>query len=236
MANINRINGFSPISSVTGLPWAAPGRKYAIPISDTTASYAIGDIVQSATSSGSTVGCDPQGFPYVQKLTAGTGVVPLGIIVGVEVADPSTSLQGASLLLENTFILAGTRTAVRYVYVCDDPNILFMGFIGSAGVTLATLRKNSAIGSYYSSADQTYAVNQNATVTTLLSPNSPYSNLVLVSNASTATLPIQMLGLYLSPDNSATAVAAAGAYTRVVCKWNYHEFGLPSTASNFVAP
>jgi hypothetical protein len=235
MANQNKINGLSPVAYLSGAAYTGAARMYAIPISDTTASYAIGDVVQSATSSGSTIGCDTTGVPYVQKLTAGTAIVPVGVIVGVRVADPGPSLQGTNLDLTQTFILAGTRTAVRYVYVADDPNLLFSAFIGSAGVTLANLRKNAALGSYYSGADQTYAVNQNATVTTLLSQNAPYSNLVLVSSNTTPTLPIQVLGTYQTPNNTATATAAAGAYVQVLCRFNYHEFGV-ATASNLTAP
>ena len=234
MANSNKINGLSPVSYLSGAAYTGAARLYAIPVSDTTASYAIGDVVQSATSSGSTIGCEASGIPYVQKLTAGTAVVPLGVIVGVRVADPTVTLQGVNIDLTTTYIVAGSRTAVRYVYVADDPNLLFSAFIGSAGVTLANLRKNAALGVYYSGADQTYAVNQNATVTSL-TPSSPYSDLVLVSSNVTATLPIQVLGLYQTPNNTATATAAAGAYAQVLCRFNYHEFGV-ATASNLLAP
>lgn len=235
MANQNKINGLSPVAYLSGAAYTGAARMYAIPISDTTASYAIGDVVQSATSTGSTIGCDPTGVPYVQKLTAGTAVVPVGVIVGVRVADPGPSLQATNLDLTQTFILAGTRTAVRYVYVADDPNLLFSAFIGSAGVTLANLRKNANLGSFYSGADQTYAVNQNATVTTLLNPAAPYSNLVLVASNTTATFPMQVLGTYQTPNNTATATAAAGAYVQVLCRFNFHEFGV-ATASNLLAP
>jgi hypothetical protein len=117
------------------------------------------------------------------------------------------------------------------VYVADDPNLLFTAFIGSAGVTLANLRRNANLKSYYTGADQTYAIDQS----TYLSSSAPYSNLVLASSATTATQPIQVLGLYQAPNNTATSTAAAGAYAQVLCRFNFHEFGV-ATASNFVAP
>ncbi len=226
MANTNRINGFSPVGYLNGASFNGQGRLYAIPTSDTTASYAIGDVVMSAA------GSDSNGVPYVKKIPAASAstFVALGVVVGVRVADPGLSLAGPALSLENTFILAGTRTAVRYVYVADDPNLLFEVSAGATAtnITLAKMRYNSGIGSFYSAADQTYAIDQNATVTTLLAPSAPYSNIILASSTvSTAnTLPIQMLGLVQKSDN------AIGAYARILCRFNSHEFS-QATGTNF---
>lgn len=226
MANTNKINGFSPVGYLNGASWNGQARLYAIPTSDTTASYAVGDVVQSAG------GSDANGVPYIKKIPAASAssFVALGVIVGVRVADPGTSLLGTSLSLENTFILKSTRTVVRYVYVADDPNLLFVASAGATAtnITLAKMRYNSGIGSFYSGADQTYAIDQNATVTTLLGPNAPYSNVILSSATvnTTNTLPVQMLGLYQAPDN------AIGAYARILCRFNNHEFGV-ATGTNF---
>lgn len=226
MANTNKINGFSPVGYLNGASWNGQGRLYAIPSTDTTASYAIGDVVQSAG------GCDANGIPYIKKIPAASAssFVALGVIVGIRVADPGVTLQGPSLSLENTFILKSTRTVDRYVYVADDPNTLFVCSAGATAtnITLAKGRYNSGIGSFYSSADQTYAIDQNATVTTLLSANAPYSN-VIISSATvntTNTLPIQLLGLWQAPDN------ATGAYSKLLCRFNNHEFGV-ATGTNF---
>lgn len=220
MANSNKINGFSPVMYLSGAAYTGACRTYAIPTSDTTASYAIGDLVRFAG------GSDANGIPYVIKIPAAEGqaFVPLGAIVGVSVADAGVSLQAANLDLTTTYIVAGTRTAVRYVRVADDPNLLWAASTG-ATATNTTLAKvgnyNVGLGSFYSGADQTYAIDQNATVTTLLSPNAPYSNLILKDSTinTTATLPIRMFGLYQSPDN------AVGAYARILCRFQNHEFG-----------
>ena len=86
------------------------------------------------------------------------------------------------------------------------------------------MRYNSGIASNYSGADQTYAISQN----TYLAPSSPYSNIILSSATmnTTNTLPIQMLGLAQKPDN------AIGAYARILCRFNNHEFGV-ATGTNF---
>ena len=222
MANTNKINGFNPVGYLNGAAYSGQARMYAVPTSDTTASYAIGDIVQSAP------GSDANGLPYVIKVPAAnaSSFVALGVVVGISVADAGVSLVGTSLSLENTYIVSGSRSATRYVYVADDPNLLFEVSAGTTAtnITLAKMRYNTGIGSWYSAADQTYAISQN----TYLAPSSPYSNIILSSAtvATTNTLPVQMLGLSQKPDN------AIGAYARILCRFNNHEFGV-ATGTNF---
>ena len=222
MANTNKINGLSPVGYLNGAAYSGQARMYAIPTSDTTASYAIGDIVQSAG------GSDANGIPYIIKVPAASAssFVAVGVVVGTSIADAGVSLVGTTLNLEQTYILSGTRTAVRYVYVADDPNLLFEASAGATAtnITLAKMRYNTGIASFYSSADQTYAISQN----TYLGPNAPYSNIILSSAtvSTTNTLPIQMLGLAQKSDN------AIGAYARILCRFNNHEFG-NATGTNF---
>lgn len=227
MANVNRIRGFSPNSYLNGAPWNGQARMYAIPVSDTTASYAIGDVVQSAG------GSDANGICYIKKIPAASAsaFAALGVIVGIRVADPGVSLVGTSLMLEQLYIAAGTRTNVRYVYVADDPNLLFECSAGATAtnITLAKARYNAGLTSFYSGADQTYAIDQSA----YLSPSSPYSNICIGSGTvnTTATLPIQLVGLVQRDDN------ATGAYSALLCKFNFHEFGMAqvvaTAAQNF---
>jgi hypothetical protein len=226
LANVNHINGLSPVSYLNGAPYNGQARLYAIPTADTTASYAVGDIVRSRGSA------DTDGIPYVIKIPAAeaSSFVALGVIVGIRVADPSVSLVGTTLTLEQLYLTAGTRTNVRYVYVADDPNLVFEASVGSAGVVLASARKNFGIASFYSAADQTYAIDQNASVTTL-TPSSPQSNIVLANVNTTNTLPIQALGFAQRIDNTVTATAADGVFARVLCRFNNHEFGV-ATGTN----
>lgn len=222
MANTNKINGFNPVGYLNGAAYSGQARMYAIPTADTTASYAIGDVVQSRG------GSDANGLPYIIKVPAAnaSNFVALGVVVGVSVADAGVSLVGTTLNLEQTYITAGTRTAVRYVYIADDPNLLYEVSAGTTAtnITLAKMRYNSGIGSWYTAADQTYAIDQ----TTYLAPSSPYSNIILSSATvnTTNTLPVQMLGLSQKPDN------AIGAYARILCRFNNHEFG-NATGTNF---
>ena len=215
MANVNKANGFSPVGNLLGGKWNEQGRLYAIPTSDTSNSYAIGDCVMSAS------GSDANGVRYVQKWGGATttSALPLGIIVGIRVADPGVSLVGNSLSLEKAYIAAGTRTSVRYLYVVDDPFVLFEAQFDSTGATQAQLSLNAAV--------TISAANQSS-----LSNSAPYSDMVLTGPAVTATLPIRLLGAVQKGDNQVTS--AASPYVRVLCKFNYHEYGTIGSASGTV--
>lgn len=215
MANVNKANGFSPVGNLLGGKWNEQGRLYAIPTSDTTNSYAIGDCVMSAS------GSDANGVRYVQKWGGATttSALPLGIVVGIRVADPGVSLVGNSLSLEKAYLAAGTRTSIRYLYVVDDPFVLFEAQFDATGATQAQLSLNTAVT--ISAANQTS-----------LSNSAPYSDMVLTGPAVTATLPIRLLGAVQKGDNQVTS--AASPYVRVLCKFNYHEFGTIGSASGTV--
>jgi hypothetical protein len=215
MANVNKANGFSPVGNLLGGKWNEQGRLYAIPTSDTSNSYAIGDCVMSAS------GSDANGVRYVQKWGGATttSALPLGIIVGIRVADPGVSLVGNSLSLEKAYIAAGTRTSVRYLYVVDDPFVLFEAQFDSTGATQAQLSLNAAV--------TISAANQSS-----LSNSAPFSDMVLTGPAVTATLPIRLLGAVQKGDNQVTS--AASPYVRVLCKFNYHEYGTIGAASGSV--
>lgn len=206
MANTNRPNGLSPIGNLQGGSWNQQGRIYYIPSTDSTNTYAIGDIVKTAGSA------DANGVPAITKMTASD--VPLGIIVGIRQADPGVSLVGVTLDLANNFV-PKTKARDYYVYVVDDPLVLFEVQFDSTAVAVADLHKNAAL---------TITADQTST----LSPSSPFSATVLTSPATTNTLPIRLLGLVQRVDNG------TGAYARVVAKFNTHEFGV-GTGTNFTS-
>ena len=219
MANVARINGFSPVKYLSGAPYNGAANTYAIPTSDTTNSYAIGDIVMSAG------GADDNGVIYVKKIPVANAsdFKALGVVVGIEPVVAGVSLVGTNLDLNVIYIEAGTRTAVRYILVADDPNLVFEASAGTTATnfTAAKARYNSGICSNTGS-DVTYDISQALTQT------APLSNVVLSSATvnTTNTLPVQLLGLARYPDNT------FGAYARMLCRFNSHEFGV-ATGTNF---
>jgi hypothetical protein len=213
MALLNKPNGFSPVGSILGIPWNQQGRLYAI-ATDASNTYAVGDVVMSAASS------DANGVPLVKKWGGATttSALPLGIIVGIQVSDPGVSLVGTTLALEKTYLSLSSGT--RYVRVVDDPFIIFEAQFDVTGAAQADLHKNAAV---------TITADQTST----LSPSSPFSSMVLTSPAVTATLPVRLLGAVQRADNPLNG-SSATPYLRVLCKWNYHEFGVTSGASGSV--
>ena len=192
MANVNAPRGFSPVSTLNGASWNQAGRLYAVPTADTTHSFAIGDVVMSLASS------DTNGIPYVQRWAGATttSALPLG-----------------NLDLTQTYINPGTRTNVRYIYVVDDPNVIFTAQFDSTAIVSGDLHKNSDVS---------------VTTTVTYTSSAPFSTMVLTAPAVTASLPIRLMGAYQIANN------AVGAYVRVLCKWNFHEYGVTAGASGTV--
>jgi hypothetical protein len=216
MALVNKPSGFSPVRSLLTGGFNEQGTLYAIPVADTTNSYAIGDVVMSRSST------DANGVRYVQKWGGATttSALPLGIIVGIRVANPGVSLVGDSLALEKAYLPAGTRTSVQYIYVIDDPMVVFEAQFDTTGCTQAQLSMNAAVT--ISAASQTSLGNA-----------APYSDMVLTGPAVTATLPIRMLGAVQRPENVLNG-SSATPFIKVLCKWNYHEYGVIGSASGTV--
>ena len=212
MANVNKPFGATPVGNMIGASWNEQANIYSI-ATDASNTYAIGDVVMAAT------GIDSNGYKIVQKWGGNTttSAMPIGIIVGIRVADPGVSLVGSALKLEQSYI--GLSAGTRYVYVVDDPSALFVMQCDSTALTTTTAGYNFAV---------TVTANQ-----TGLAISSPYSSMVLTSPATTATLPICSLGLYQTSDN------AVGAYARILCRWNYHAYApiacASGTVSNFTA-
>jgi len=200
MANANTPRGLSPVGTITGAPYNEQGRLYAI-ANDGSNTYAIGDVVKVAGSS------DATGIPYVTK--AATTDTPVGVIVGIRVSDPGVSLVGTTLALNTIYLPLNSGT--RYVYVVDDPNVIFEVEGDATGVAAADVFKNAGL---------TITANQ-----TSLSQSSPLSSTVLnassflaIGSSGSLALPLQIIGLVQAANN------APGAYANALVKWNKHQF------------
>lgn len=200
MANANTPRGLSPVGTITGAAYNEQGRLYAI-ANDGTNTYAIGDVVKVAGSS------DANGVPYVTK--AATTDTPVGVIVGIRVSDPSVSLVGTTLALNTIYLPLNSGT--RYVFVVDDPSVIFQVTGDATGVAAADVFKNAGL---------TITANQ-----TTLAQSAPLSNTVLaassflaIGSSGSLALPLQIIGLAQAVNN------APGAYAQALVKWNKHQF------------
>lgn len=116
MANGNNPTGLKPVRYLSGAPYNGASNKYYVPASDNTAIY-IGGLVKPGGSA------DANGVPSATG-NVSTGNPVLGVVVGVEpITRDSTTYREAS--------------TDRYIYVADDPNLVFEAQEDSVGGALA---------------------------------------------------------------------------------------------------
>lgn len=104
--NVDRPTGLAPVKHINGSPWNEQANRYVILAADTGV-YGVGSAVKSFA------GGDALGVSAVTIAAAGN--VLRGVIVGVEPVDQS-SPPGP---------IPGTKTRDYYVFVVDDPSVVF---------------------------------------------------------------------------------------------------------------
>ncbi len=106
MANVDRVNGFRPVGTLSGTPWTAQLMR-CHHAAGTGLNLNVGDLV---TLSGTS---DTTGVPGVVIATAGDTYAIVGVVVGIE---PS-SIEN----LNKNYMPGATS---GYVLVCVDPNVI----------------------------------------------------------------------------------------------------------------
>lgn len=115
MANVSRINGFSVVKSLTGVPIGQTNLYYVASAAD---EILKGDIVKMSGSS------DVNGIPGADL--CGASDVPVGVVVGIvnPKLDPTGKMTTGSISLD---IPASNQIAASgsgYLLVVDDPNVV----------------------------------------------------------------------------------------------------------------
>lgn len=131
MANVDAPFGLRPVGYLNGAPFSGQARKYYVPASDGTALY-IGDPVKLGGSA-DTLGR----YASVTKASAGNAFI--GVVVGF---DP---VEGAGASQQNSTIYRSASTE-RYVYVADDPSLIFeiQEISGGTALTAAAVGLNAS--------------------------------------------------------------------------------------------
>jgi hypothetical protein len=132
MANANAPRGIIPYAYRSGAPYNGAVRTYYVPVGNSTALY-IGDPVILITNSG-----DGNGVQTVEIATAGStntgiGVAVLGSFAGISNNAGQTTIP--LLQSQSVFLPAGQAA---YVYVADDPTLLYWVQEDSVGGALAS--------------------------------------------------------------------------------------------------
>lgn len=188
MANINAPKGLVPKRHLDGSAWNGQYMTAYIPASDGTATF-IGDVVIHNSTSGAAGlvvnGQDLEGVPQVIRFAVGTaGQNYFGVVVGFA-PDPT------SLITKHR--AASTN---RIAYVVTDPTVIFE--IQEDAVTTPIVAASIGLNASLS------------TTAGSLTTGVSGVQLISASVATTATLPLKVLGLAKRPDN---AFNTAGAST-----------------------
>lgn len=176
------LSGFRPVKHLNGSAWNGQVNRYMISASDAQVTN-VGDFVQLADNDALT---DEDGFgvyPAVERIGSGTAVPIVGVIVGFEV--------DYSNLNAPNYRAASTR---RVVLVTDAPDTLFAAPQDGTGgvVAAASVGLNVAINLGTAGSSGAYSSGMSVDSSTV---------------ATTATLPLQIVGVTASPDNDVTSTS-----------------------------
>lgn len=188
--------GFRPVKHLTGAPYNGQVNRYMISVSDTAATN-VGDFVQLSDNAAlvDTVGFGV--YPAVERIGSGTAVPIVGVIVGFEV--------DYSNLNTGNYRAASTR---RVALVADAPDLIYAAPQDAVGGVVAA-----------ASVGLNVAINLGTAATT-----APWASGMSVDSstvATTATLPLQVVGVTASPDNDETSTARPA---ELLVRINTHAF------------
>jgi hypothetical protein len=193
MANTSRPNGFRPIKYLNGAAWNGQATRYAVATNEGTAIYT-GDLVKING------GADPNGIRAVTRAAASDAVV--GPVIAVEVVASRLNTPESS-------VAASAAGAVRYVFVADDPNLLFEAEAFWSTTTAGTTGGMQAAS---------VGLNYNFTVGTPSTTTGQSGMLVDVTTATTTnTFPLKAIEVTQRVDNE------IGQYDKVIVKINKHQ-------------
>lgn len=188
MANAAAPSGLRPSHTVSGAPFNGQTRMYRIPSTDAVA-YSIGDVVTEVAGGDVKTGVSDVAIFGTRGATATSGNAR-GVIVGLASSAGSGGGQPLGGDPDNLglMIIPATKSKDYYVYVCDDPNMIYEAQTNT--IASSAFNKNTGL-----------AVGAAPTAT---SPNCK----TIIDGASattTAALPIKIVGAPERIDNDLTA-------------------------------
>ena len=188
MANAAAPSGLRPSHTVSGAPFNGQTRMYRIPSTDAVA-YSIGDVVTEVAGGDVKTGVSDVAIFGTRGATATSGNAR-GVIVGLASSAGSGGGQPVGGDPDNLglMIIPATKSKDYYVYVCDDPNMIYEAQTNT--IASSAFNKNTGL-----------AVGAAPTAT---SPNCK----TIIDGASattTAALPIKIVGAPERIDNDLTA-------------------------------
>lgn len=180
MASVSRIAGFRPVKSITGAPYNGAANVYFVPSSDSTV-IMVGDAVKLAGDARAATG-----VPTVTR--AGATDAAVGVVVGILFSGVGDASNIPPVNDLNTPVYRRASTD-RYLLVADDPTLVYEVQYAGTSVAAATITANVGLNGQFT--------------TTAGSTVSGSSGMQLDSAglATTATLPLKIVGFPNRPDN-----------------------------------
>jgi hypothetical protein len=196
--------GFRPVKHLNGSAYNGQVNRYMISASDAQATN-VGDFVQLSDNAAlvDTVGFGV--YPAVERIGSGSAVPIVGVIVGFEPNYDNLNIGGA------VYRAASTR---RVALVADAPDLIFAGPQDGTGgvVAAASVGLNVEINLGTAGTSGAYVSGMSVDSSTV---------------ATTATLPLQIMGVTVSPDNDVTSTARAA---EILVRVNTHAFNAAGLA------
>jgi len=180
MSSVSRINGFKPVKTNVG-PYTGQGNVYFVPASDSSV-IMVGDAVKLLGDARAATG-----VPTVTRVSGATDI-PLGVVVGILFSGMGDAQNIPPVNDLNTPIYRRASTD-RYLLVADDPNLVYEVQLSGAGPVAATV--TAAVG-----LNGQFVVAAGSTVS-----GASGMQLDSASQATTATLPLKIVGIPNRPDN-----------------------------------
>jgi hypothetical protein len=182
MASVSRINGFRPVKSITGAPYNGQANVYFVPASDATV-IMVGDAVKLLGDARAA-----SGVPTVTRVSGATDI-PVGIVVGILFTGIANEAQNTPPVNDLNTPMYRRASTDRYLLVADDANLVYEVQYAATSVAGATITANVGLNGQFT--------------LTAGSTTSGSSGMQLdsVGLATTATLPLKIVGFPNRPDN-----------------------------------
>lgn len=195
--------GFRPVKHMNGSPYNGQVNRYMISASDSQTTN-VGDLVQLSDNAAIVDTASGLGvYPAVERIGSGTAVPIVGAIVGFEVDYSNLNAAGYR-----------AASVYRVVLVADSPDLIFAAPQDAVGgvVAAASVGLNASIN-----------LGTAATTTPYASGMSVDSSTV----ATTATIPLQVMGVVAAPDNDVTSTTRPA---ELLVRINTHAFNAAGLA------
>lgn len=181
MSSVSRISGFRPVKMITGAPYNGQAEVMFMSSGDASV-VMVGDAVKLAGDARAATG-----VPTVTRVSGATDI-PVGIVVGILFTGVGDLTNVPPVNDLNTPVYRRASTD-RYVLVCTDPNVIYEVQYAGTSVAAATITANVGLNGQFT--------------TTAGSTTTGASGMQLDSAglATTATLPLKIVGFPNRPDN-----------------------------------